>query len=71
MSFRILGICLGVIAVFLGSIGNALTIIAFFKNRRLRHNVFNLFIVNLSVVDFLTASAMLPFNIAGYVKAEW
>ncbi|XP_039252992.2 G-protein coupled receptor 84-like [Styela clava] len=70
-SFRYLGVTIGLFAIFLGTFGNSMTIIAFCKNRKLRRNVFNLFIVNLSLVDLLTASCMLPFNVAGYIYMEW
>ncbi|XP_076820589.1 G-protein coupled receptor 84-like isoform X2 [Clavelina lepadiformis] len=70
VSFRYFGIVVAVYAIVVGSIGNLLTILAFFSNRKLR-TTFNVFVVNLSVVDFLTASAMLPFNLAGYVQMQW
>ncbi|XP_078485953.1 G-protein coupled receptor 84-like [Ciona intestinalis] len=69
-SFRYFGICVAIWAIFVGSIGNLLTILAFFSNSKLR-TTFNVFIVNLSIVDFLTASLMLPFNLAGYVQMAW
>ena len=68
---RYLGISIGIFDIIVGTFGNLLTIIAFMKNRKLRRNVFNHFIVNLGVIDLLTASCMMPFNVAGYIYQEW
>nr|CAB3250726.1 G-protein coupled receptor 84-like [Phallusia mammillata] len=69
-NFRYLGIAIGITAIVLGSIGNFLTIVVFTRTSKLQVS-FNAFVVSLSVVDFLTASCMLPFNVAGYVQMQW
>jgi len=69
-SFRYVGITIGVFAVIIGFVGNFLTIAAYFTTRKLQTG-FHLFILNLSIVDLITATLMLPFNIAGYVQMKW
>ena len=68
--FRYFGISVAIFAIIIGSTGNLLTILAYFTNKKLQ-TTFNCFVVNLSLVDFMTASLMLPFNLAGYVQLQW
>ena len=63
--FRVAGVTIGIIDIFVGTIGNLLTILAIAGNKKL-HKPFHLFIANLSVIDFLTASTMMPFNVTAY-----
>ena len=65
--FRIAGVTIGIIDIFVGSIGNLLTILAIAGNKKL-HKPFHIFIANLSVIDFLTATTMMPFNVTAYYK---
>ena len=64
-ALRTLGIVIGVTDIFVGSIGNFLTICAILSNKKLQ-TTFHIFIANLCVIDFLTASAMMPFNVTAY-----
>ena len=66
-AIRILGICIGIFDIIVGSLGNAFTILAIATNKKL-HKPFHIFIANLGVIDFLTASFMMPFNVASYSK---
>ncbi|XP_076800270.1 G-protein coupled receptor 84-like isoform X1 [Clavelina lepadiformis] len=68
--FRFLGITIGIIDIICGSIGNLLTIVVFARNAGLQSS-FNCFIISLAAIDFLTATFMMPFNVAGYVKMDW
>ncbi|CAK8673978.1 unnamed protein product [Clavelina lepadiformis] len=70
-SFRYLGIAIGMFDILAGTAGNILTIVAILKNRHLCKQPFNMFIVNLSVIDLLTACFMMPFNVLGYVLMDW
>ena len=65
--FRAAGVTIGIIDIIVGSIGNLLTILAIAGNKKL-HKPFHIFIANLCVIDFLTASAMMPFNVTAYYK---
>ncbi|CBY37057.1 unnamed protein product [Oikopleura dioica] len=47
-----------------------MTILAFYRCRAL-HTPYNVFIVNLSVIDLMTASLMMPMNLTGYLNKEW
>lgn len=69
-SFRYFGISIAVFTIIVGSIGNTLTILAYALNKKMR-TTFNIFVVNLSCVDLITALLMLPFNLAGYVQLSW
>lgn len=64
---RVFGLVIGIFAIIVGSIGNLLTIAAIKTNKKL-HKPFYIFIGNLSVIDFLTATSMLPFNVASYYQ---
>ena len=64
-AFRALGVTIGIIDIIIGSIGNFLTILAIAGNKKL-HKPFHIFIANLCVIDFLTASTMMPFNVTAY-----
>ena len=66
-AIRTLGICIGIFDIIVGSIGNTLTILAILTNKKL-HKPFHIFIANLSVIDFLTASCMIPFNVTAYYQ---
>lgn len=67
---RYFGLTIGFYAIFVGIIGNALTILIYISNKKLR-TTFNTLLLNLAIVDFITASLMLPFNVAGYVQLKW
>uniref|UniRef100_H2YL95 G-protein coupled receptors family 1 profile domain-containing protein n=1 Tax=Ciona savignyi TaxID=51511 RepID=H2YL95_CIOSA len=69
--FRYLGITIGMIDIVLGTSGNLLTILAVGRNRDMRRNSFNMLIVNLAIIDLLTASVMMPFNVMGYILMDW
>ncbi|CBY21144.1 unnamed protein product [Oikopleura dioica] len=69
-SFRWFGIVIGILDIVVGGFGNGLTIAAFLTNRKL-WSTFNIFIVNLSIIDFLTAVFMMPLHVVGYVLMEW
>lgn len=64
-TFRNIGVTIGIFDIVVGSIGNLLTILAIAGNKKL-HKPFHIFIANLCVIDFLTASAMMPFNVTAY-----
>lgn len=68
--FRWFGIVIGSLDIVIGGVGNGLTITAFLTNRRL-WNTFNIFIVNLSLIDFLTAVFMMPLHVVGYSFMYW
>ena len=84
--FRWFGIIVGTFDIIVGGIGNGLTIAAFASNSRLR-NTFNIFIINLSMVntilvtntkeiflgliDFMTAVFMMPMNVVAYWFKKW
>jgi len=67
---RYFGICVALFAIFVGGIGNLLTILAYNSNRKLQ-TTFNVFIVNLSCVDMISAVVKFPFLLAGYVQMRW
>ena len=69
-SFRYFGATIAAFDIVVGTIGNLMTILAFYRCRAL-HTPYNVFIVNLSVIDLVTASLMMPFNLTGYLKKEW
>ena len=66
-ALRIFGLVIGIFVIIVGSIGNFLTIAVIKTNKKL-HKPFYIFIGNLSVIDFLTATLMLPFNVAAYYQ---
>ena len=66
-AIRTLGICIGIFDIIVGTIGNTLTLLAIITNKKL-HKPFYIFIANLSVIDFLTASLIIPFNVASYYQ---
>ncbi|XP_078489540.1 G-protein coupled receptor 84-like [Ciona intestinalis] len=70
-SFRYIGIAIGFTDIILGTGGNLLTIIAVGMNREMRRNSFNMLIVNLAIIDLLTALVMMPFNVMGYILMDW
>lgn len=70
IDFRYFGIAVGFWTVFIGSTGNMLTILTYVANKKLRTS-FNVFLLNLAVIDFYTATCMIPFIIAGYLQMEW
>ncbi|XP_070551990.1 histamine H3 receptor-like [Ptychodera flava] len=51
--------------------GNTLTILAFAIDEKLRANLGNWFIVNLSLADFLVGAVSLPLNVAAYAHGYW
>lgn len=59
-----------VLVFVLGVVGNALVCFVVWNDRRLR-SVTNLFIVNLSVVDFLIIIVCLPPTVLGDVTETW
>lgn len=67
---RPFGITIAIWSILVGSVGNLLTILTYVSNLKLR-TTFNLFLVNLAVIDFWTATGMLPFNLAGYIQMQW
>ncbi|XP_076806482.1 G-protein coupled receptor moody-like isoform X1 [Clavelina lepadiformis] len=67
---RTFGIIIGIFDICVGSVGNLLTIIAILSNKKL-HKPFHIFIANLCVIDFLTATTMMPFNVNAYVTKTW
>nr|XP_002120235.3 alpha-2 adrenergic receptor [Ciona intestinalis] len=69
-AMRLLGIVIGIIDIFAGTSGNLLTLLAIYNNKRLQ-TTFHIFIANLCVIDLLTASTMMPFNVTSYIKQEW
>ncbi|XP_002128005.2 G-protein coupled receptor 84-like [Ciona intestinalis] len=68
--FRYIGIVIGIVDIILGTMGNILTIVVFSRISNLQSS-FNIFIINLAIIDFLTAAFMMPFNVAGYVQMNW
>ena len=64
-TFRAVGVSIGIFDIIIGSIGNFLTILAIARNKKM-HKPFHIFIANLCVIDFLTASTMMPFNVTAY-----
>ncbi|CAG5111032.1 Oidioi.mRNA.OKI2018_I69.chr2.g5368.t1.cds [Oikopleura dioica] len=65
-SFRYFGSTIAAFDIVVGTIGNLMTILAFYRCRAL-HTPYNVFIVNLSVIDLVTASLMMPFNLTAFV----
>ncbi|XP_072164870.1 histamine H3 receptor-like [Diadema setosum] len=59
------------VIMFVTMVGNSFVVWAFIRDVKVRTNVANVFIVNLAVVDFLTASVILPFNTDWLVKEVW
>jgi len=68
--FRLFGIIIGIFDIVIGSFGNFFTILAFTRCKAL-HTPYNVFIVNLSIIDFLTATCMMPLNVTGYILKRW
>lgn len=68
--FRWFGIVVGCFDIIVGGIGNGLTIAAFASNKKL-WNTFNIFVINLSLIDFMTAVVMMPMNVLGYALEKW
>jgi len=67
---RYVGIAVGLTDILLGSLGNLLTIIVFSRSSSLRVS-FNIFILNLAVIDLITSTLMMPLQVAGYVQMNW
>lgn len=59
----LLATTLGIIIIF-GVCGNLLVIIAILRFKRLRRSLNSFLILNLSISDFLTASLLMPYNLA-------
>lgn len=68
--FRFLGVIIALFDIIVGTCGNLFTILAFTRCKAL-HTPYNVFIVNLSIIDLLTASCMMPLNLTGYVLKRW
>lgn len=68
--FRYFGLTIAFWTVFVGGIGNTLTILTYVANVKMRTD-FNKLLLNLAIVDLLTSTGMIPFHIAGYLKLEW
>jgi len=69
-NFRLFGIIIGIFDIVVGGLGNFFTILAFTRCKAL-HTPYNVFIVNLAIIDFLTATCMMPLNVTGYIMKEW
>ena len=69
-NLRILGLTIGSIDVVIGSIGNLLAIIILKsiikQTKNKSHKSMNCLLLSLAVVDFITATFMMPFNVIGY-----
>ncbi|XP_006823465.1 histamine H3 receptor-like [Saccoglossus kowalevskii] len=52
-------------------IGNTFTLLAFGTDSKLRNNLSNWYIINLSIADLLVGAVSLPFDIAAYAYDYW
>merc|ERR1719431_2268488 len=68
--FRIFGIVIGIFDIIVGGFGNFFTILAFTRCKAI-HTPYNVFIVNLAIIDFLTATCMMPLNVTAYILKRW
>ncbi|KAF8764331.1 protein trapped in endoderm-1-like [Argiope bruennichi] len=59
-----------ILFIFLGCVGNLMTIIALTKCRKL-HNATTAFVVSLAVADFLFCAVCLPLTATRYIYKEW
>nr|XP_054749373.1 octopamine receptor Oamb-like [Lytechinus pictus] len=52
-------------------LGNTMVIAAYIRSNRIRANVANIFILNLSVTDFIVGAFMWPINLTWLIKGYW
>nr|XP_054774418.1 histamine H2 receptor-like [Lytechinus pictus] len=52
-------------------VGNAMVITAYFRDKRIRNNVANLFILNLAITDFVVGAFIISINTAWIMKDVW
>nr|XP_018668095.1 G-protein coupled receptor 84-like isoform X1 [Ciona intestinalis] len=68
--FRLLGIVLGSVVCFVGTIGNLIAIVVYISNKKMQ-TAFNLLIVNLAMIDLITSSTIMPIILYGYITQSW
>ena len=64
------GIVIGIFAIIVGTLGNLCTIIVVSRNKAMMASCFNLLVLSLATVDFITAAFMLPANVAFYILKQ-
>ena len=62
------GITIGIFAIIVGTVGNLCTIIIVATNKIMMASCFNLLVLSLATVDFITAAFMLPSNVLFYIN---
>ncbi|XP_028814980.1 G-protein coupled receptor 84 [Denticeps clupeoides] len=69
-AYRYVGVVWGSLVTVVGTVGNILTILAFFYDTRLRTR-FNLLILNLSLADLLYCLVLQPVSVDSYLHLRW
>ncbi|XP_054774389.2 histamine H2 receptor-like [Lytechinus pictus] len=52
-------------------VGNAMVIVAYFRDKRIRDNVANLFILNLAITDFVVGAFIISIDTAWIINDVW
>ena len=64
-------VCIILVLISIGTVvANGILLTAYFRYRRL-HTAFNIFIVNVSIVDFSQALLVIPGNFTLFYLSEW
>ncbi|XP_028929713.1 G-protein coupled receptor 84 [Ornithorhynchus anatinus] len=70
LGYRYVAVSWGVVVAVAGTVGNALTLLAFWAEPKLRTR-FNALIANLTLADLLYCTVLQPFSVDTYLHLRW
>ncbi|XP_053560982.1 G-protein coupled receptor 84 [Bombina bombina] len=70
VEYRYIGVTWGILVSIVGTVGNVLTLLAYFIDKKLQTR-FNLLIMNLTLADILYCAFLQPFSVDAYLHLYW